>query len=800
MRRLLAGAVTALLLATVTAPQVSAAATQKPVPRTMGAELEALLDATGSGDPVSVVVTLRTRADLRGIRKLPRKSRLKAVISGLQTAAGTSQRPVRTRLRALSRQGKVMDSTPLWIVNGLAVTADPAVIRELAARPDVASVVPDAVPLVPAAGSAEPNQAAIGAPSLWNLGQTGQGVVVASLDTGVDVSHPDLAARWRGGGNSWFDPYGQHPTTPTDLSGHGTATMGVMVGGDAGGTSIGTAPGATWIAAKVFNDSGTATATAVHQAFQWVLDPDGDPTTDDAPTVVNGSWSIGAGPGCDLSFQPDVAALRAAGILPVFAAGNFGPGASTSVSPANYPESLAVGAVSATNRVVGSSSRGPSTCGGRTRVYPDLVAPGVDVYTAERYGMYQYASGTSLAAPHAAGALALLLGARPGLTADEQLAALTGTARDLGTAGPDPDYGSGLLDAVAAYQSLGPPPPPPADFGLTLAPAEAGTTPGGTATWTVQVTAVNGFSGDVSLSASGPGTNQATSTFDPAVVTAGSGQSQLALTTSPAAAPGSYPLTVTAVGGGLTRTADAALVLTAPVVPESLELSTLGNTKLPGVSGTADDADIYRWSGSAYSRAIDVSAAPYKLPSGANVDGFDRLNATQFYLSFSNTSTTVPGIGTVQDEDVLFWDGSAWSVFFDGTAHGLTSSSLDIDAISVAGSTLYFSTFGNTNPPGVGGTADDADIYSWNGTSYARVWDATANGLSSAANVDGYVRVDATHFYLSFSPTTTTVPGLGAVEDEDVVYTNGGTWSVFFDGTAHGLTPGNLDVDAFDVV
>ncbi len=237
-----------------------------------------------------------------------------------------------------------------------------------------------------------------------------------------------------------------------------------------------------------------------------------------------------------------------------------------------------------------------------------------------------------------------------------------------------------------------------------------------------------------------------------------------------------------------------------PPVPPAppLEFSTLGNTNPPGVSGTADDADIYRWDG-AYSRALDLSAAPYNLPGNANVDGFDRVNATQFYVSFSAANTTVPGLGAVQDEDVLFWNGSAWSVWFNGTAHGLTAADADLDAISIVGSTLYFSTLGSINPPGVTGTADNSDIYSWNGSAYARVWDATANGLPAATNVDGYVRVSATQFYLSFSPATTAVSGLGTVEDEDVVYRNGSTWSVYFDGTAHGLTTANLDVDAFDV-
>ena len=259
---------------------------------------------------------------------------------------------------------------------------------------------------------------------------------------------------------------------------------------------------------------------------------------------------------------------------------------------------------------------------------------------------------------------------------------------------------------------------------------------------------------------------------------------------------GSYALRVRAkdTAGNWGTTTSTTLAVTAP-----LEFSTFGSTNPPGVTGTADDADIYGWSGSAFSRVLDMSAAPYNLPGNANVDGFDRVSPSTFYLSFSGATTTVPGLGAVQDEDVLFWNGTTWSVWFDGTAHGLTAANQDIDAISVVGSTLYFSTVGNTNPPGVGGAADDADIYSWNGSSYARVWDATANGLAGAANVDGLVFLDSSHFYLSFSPTTTTVPVLGAVEDEDVVYNNGGTWKVYFDGTAHGLTAANLDVDAFDV-
>ena len=227
----------------------------------------------------------------------------------------------------------------------------------------------------------------INAPALWQLGFQGQGVVVANMDSGVSVSHPDLAAQWRGGTNSWFDPYGEHPTSPSDLTGHGTATMGVMVGRDAGGTNIGVAPLAQWIAVKIFDDQGQATATAIHLGFQWLLDPDGDPSTPDAPQVVNNSWSIG-NTDCDLAFQLDLQALRAADIVPVFSAGNTGPGDATSVSPANNPEAFAVGATDNVDQIYIDSARGPSACGEPATFYPEMVAPGVEIRTTDLCGTY----------------------------------------------------------------------------------------------------------------------------------------------------------------------------------------------------------------------------------------------------------------------------------------------------------------------------------------------------------------------------------------------------------------------------
>jgi subtilisin family serine protease len=527
---------------------------------------------------VQAIVVLEGQVDPSTVRAPSRHQRQVALVRALRARAAAGQTGVLDLLRRRRAQGLVADAVPLWVVNAIAVTATPAVLAELARRADVRQVDPDRTIPAPAGTATgetpvEPNVDAINAPALWSLGYTGQGTVVATMDTGVDGSHPDLAANWRGGTNSWYDPNGEHPSVPTDVNGHGTATMGVIVAGSAGGTSIGVAPGAKWIAVKIFNDRGRSTTSRIHQGFQWLLDPDGIPATADAPDVVNNSWTGAAG-GCVLDFQPDLRNLRAAGILPVFSAGNYGPGAATVLSPANLPEALPVGAVDDAGVLDPASSRGPSACD--QRVVPGLVAPGVGVRTTDLYGGYLDATGTSLAAPHAAGALALLLSAFPELSADRQQGALESTAVDLGAGGPDNAYGHGRLDVLAAYRWLSTAP----DFTVGVAPAEATTTPGGSASYTASVAGVNGFTGDVTLALSAlPGT-QAGWTITPSVVTGGTGTAQITVGTSASIAPGSYPLTVTATSGGLSRTAAARLVVTAPPPDFSLTASPASVTVL----------------------------------------------------------------------------------------------------------------------------------------------------------------------------------------------------------------------------
>jgi bacillopeptidase F len=275
------------------------------------------------------------------------------------------------------------------------------------------------------------------------------------MDTGVDGQHPDLVSSWRGGTNSWYDPYSEF-AQPHDGLGHGTQVMGVMVGGDVSGNNIGVAPGAHWISVKIFKDDATAFLSAIHSGFQWLLDPDGDPLTDDAPDIVNNSWgSISSQPTCDTEFHADVDALKLAGIEVVFAAGNGGPFDSSLYSPADYAEVVSVASVDEFMNVANTSSRGPSNCS--TGYYPNLAAPGVGIYTSDLSpigAQYATVEGTSFAAPHITGIIALLKTAVPTASYSDVRNSLHTTAFDLGSPGPDDVTGFGLVDAQLALLNL----------------------------------------------------------------------------------------------------------------------------------------------------------------------------------------------------------------------------------------------------------------------------------------------------------------------------------------------------------
>jgi serine protease AprX len=450
----------------------------------ISADLERAMAARGSHAETAVIVRLVDPVDPAPLRVTDRRARSNRLLVALREAAGRHRETLSPVLQALGAKAV----RELWIINGLSARLPASAVRTLAAHEAVARIDLDyfieganprmrsqpigamrgATPAsAPLADDADPpgrgaalarakplwNIAAVHAPEVWSLGHTGQGVVIATMDTGADLSHPDLRRAWRGGTNSWFDPHGES-VSPSDAVGHGTQALGVMLAGGARGL----APDARWIAARLYNGANRTRMSDIHRAFQWLMDPDEDPATIDAPDVVNASWAlIGRTPGsCLREFEEDVRALRDAGIAVVFAAGNDGPFEGTSNSPGNNPGVLSVGAVGRDLLVARQSSRGPSSCGGG--VYPSVVAPGVAIGTTDlSYGgipSYTMASGTSMAAPHVAGVLALLAGAFPAASVSELEAALLRGAQDVGPPGPDNSHGHGMVDAVAAFKLL----------------------------------------------------------------------------------------------------------------------------------------------------------------------------------------------------------------------------------------------------------------------------------------------------------------------------------------------------------
>ena len=425
-----------------------------------------LQQAMQSGGDVRFIVQFAEQLDLSGFpgQGKGKGTQLAGMLWALRNQADASQADALDVLKGKGASRFIQ----LWSINALAATASPDTVQALAALPEVNRIKLDAELSAPsaqpaAAAAPEWNLNSIRAAELWNAGYDGTGTVVANMDTGVDADHPDLANSWRGGVNSWYDPNGEH-ATPYDKTGHGTQTMSLMAGGAAGGTSIGVSPGAQWIAVKIFNDAGIASLSGIHQGFQWLLDPDGNPATNDIPDVVNNSWGFPNLVGqCYTEFESDISTLKAAGIAVVFSGGN--QGTLGSVSPSDNAESFAVGSVDSSLNIAASSSRGPSACDGS--FFPEVVAPGVNIKTADlTFGgvfpdSYAIVSGTSFAAPHVAGTMALLRQANPATSVAQLEQALTDTAADLGTAGADDEYGYGLIDAIAANDFLASMPPAP---------------------------------------------------------------------------------------------------------------------------------------------------------------------------------------------------------------------------------------------------------------------------------------------------------------------------------------------------
>jgi subtilisin family serine protease len=414
-----------------------------------------------------VFVVMKQQADLSGLAGIAdRDQRLQQTYQRLVKTADAAQAGIRKALKA-----RGLHFQPYYLINGLEVDGGQVVRSWLAGRDDVDRVLlnPQLRPLPraasvmrghqPAPTSPQWNLTSIQADQVWSqLGVTGEGITVGGSDSGVDGAHPELRGNFRGGKDSWLDPFGPE-TSPVDYNGHGTHTLASAVG-----AKVGVAPGAKWIGC-VNLPRNIGSPAAYLTCMQFMLAPyprggdplhNGDPTR--APEVLTNSWGCPELEGCDRNaLRQAVAALSAAGIYFVVAAGNSGPDCGTvEDAPATYPDPLTVGAVDQRGRLTDFSSRGPAP-GGLAK--PDVVAPGAHVLSALPGNGYGYLDGTSMATPHVAGVVALMYSANPKLIGNiprtSEILRRTATPISAPNAcGGLPDtVGAGEVNALAAVRA-----------------------------------------------------------------------------------------------------------------------------------------------------------------------------------------------------------------------------------------------------------------------------------------------------------------------------------------------------------
>jgi subtilisin family serine protease len=454
-----------------------------------------LLGEAAAGE-VEFLVILQAQTDLREAAQLRTKeAKGRFVFETLSSLAARSQQPI---LEVLDASG--IEYRSFWIVNMLSVRGDLEIVERLARMREVARIEPDAqlsraeprirrgaeTDLSTTAGI-EWNVAKVNAPAVWAEGVFGEGAVVGGMDTGYQWDHPALVQQYRGWSqkgvqhdHNWHDAIHRggdfecpsDSPEPCDSDGHGTHTMGTILGDDGINNQIGVAPGARWIGCRCWERIRRTALSYVTECFQWFIAPTdmrgANPDPAMAPHAISNSWICEPSEGCKDPnvLRPIVENVRAAGIVVVAAAGNSGPGcASIFDPPAIYDASFTVGATTKTDEAAAFSSRGPVLSDGGERLKPDIAAPGQDVRSAIPGNGFQGGwSGTSMATPHVTGAIALLVSAVPELAGEVDVLeeilirtalALTSDQDCGGVSGqeiPNNTFGHGRLDVLAAVE------------------------------------------------------------------------------------------------------------------------------------------------------------------------------------------------------------------------------------------------------------------------------------------------------------------------------------------------------------
>jgi serine protease AprX len=448
----------------------------------------------------AVVIVMKEQADVSQVKNIKGKdAKATFVYNALLREANETQTAL---LQFLKQEG--IPHRSFYIVNMISATMDLPNIERIAAREDVSEIIqdgsfkmleqPESDRTPNKSGKRAPiwNLTQIGAPTVWSMGYTGQNVVIGGQDTGYAWEVNTIKSKYRGWNGTtadhnynWHDAiHADNPMSsgtnscgfnspfPCDDNNHGTHTMGTMVGGvDGNNNEIGVAPGAKWIGCRNM-ENGYGTLTTYTECFQWFLAPypvaggAGDPTK--MPHVINNSWGCPPVEGCNTTnfatMETALNNLRNAGCVIVVSAGNSGPNCNTVNDPAAiFSGSFSVGATNSSDGIASFSSRGAVSVDNSYRLKPNISAPGVSILSCLKNGTFANLSGTSMAGPHVAGMVALLISANPELAGDvdkiediiEQTAfnLTTSTQSCDGTPGtsiPNNTFGHGRIDAVAA--------------------------------------------------------------------------------------------------------------------------------------------------------------------------------------------------------------------------------------------------------------------------------------------------------------------------------------------------------------
>ncbi len=462
---------------------------------------ENVFEALAQHTETEIVVIMKSQADVSAADNIAEKNDKGAyVYNTLTTTAQNTQRDLISFLEETQTA-----HTPLWLVNSIYLPhATSNIIERIASRNDVAEIINN--PTSKKEAEIEIYNTSVinfrtnliswgiiktKADSVWLLGYRGQNVVVGGADTGYDWLHPALNRKYRGvlaNGTishdyNWHDsihadtaskgnPCGYDLKMPCDDDRHGTHTMGTMLG-STDTIFTGMAPDAKWIGTRNM-DGGNGTLVRYVESWQWFIAPtkiDGtSPNTRLAPHVINNSWYCAPSEGCNPSnfaiLNIALENTRAAGIVVVVANGNSGSNCKTTDGPpAFFKKAFSVGATQITDTIASYSSRGTVTIDSSNRLKPEISAPGDVVYSTFPNNTYGNSSGTSMAAPHVVGLVALMISANPKLAGqvDSIESIIKQTAYRLttgaencggiaGTAIPNNTYGYGRIDALAAVK------------------------------------------------------------------------------------------------------------------------------------------------------------------------------------------------------------------------------------------------------------------------------------------------------------------------------------------------------------